>query len=51
MNQVHIPKKEASLNVAVNTPIIDSCKAIANLLRRKIKGFIYNEYRNKLFYA
>lgn len=35
MNQVHIPKKEANLNVAVNTPIIDSCKATANLMKKQ----------------
>lgn len=31
MNHVHIPKKEASLNVAANTSITASCNAIANL--------------------
>lgn len=31
MNHVHMPKKEASLKVAANTPITASCNATANL--------------------
>lgn len=37
-----MPKKEASLNVAANTPITASCNAIANLQKYKVLLFCSN---------
>lgn len=44
MNHVHMPKKEASLKVAANTPITASCNATANLDKINVVSECFCDY-------